>query len=419
MKQLKLKKLITKTVVFIFAFLTFMFPLSIKVSAATDIIIASVDIGYDYDDYFTKDGTSCKTTDFSNGTCHNNGICVDNTDSRCNCLRYWPSADNYEVDLMGTQCLGFARFCQWKLYGTHDRLNSSKFTDVTGVISASDTTASNIKSKLLNVSAGTHIRTGDNGHSMVVVSTTDTNIQIASCNNGTECILLSYTYTWEGFATYLAGRSGIKYAYEYAEPIISQNPDDYPVPTRLLKVTSPLMSGSDVSWVQAVLFQLGYDIEIDGYYGNNTAAAIKLFQGDNGLSVDGQCGPLTRAKLTELWEELKNPQTPCEKNGHTEEVRNYVKPTKESEGYTGDTYCSVCGELLSEGEVISKMPLTGDINSDGDINLNDVSLLAQYVAKWNIKVDETALDTSGDGSVNLTDVSLLAQYVAKWNVILN
>ncbi len=38
--------------------------------------------------------------------------------------------------------------------------------------------------------------------------------------------------------------------------------------------------------------------------------------------------------------------------GHTEEVRGRVEPTCTEDGYTGDVYCSVCGEKLRSGEVI-------------------------------------------------------------------
>ncbi len=65
---------------------------------------------------------------------------------------------------------------------------------------------------------------------------------------------------------------------------------------------------------------------------------------------------------------------------------------------------------------------TGDVNADGALNLTDVSLLAQCVAKWEIDIDLDAanisrdFDEEGSNIITLTDVSLLAQYVAKWNV---
>ena len=66
--------------------------------------------------------------------------------------------------------------------------------------------------------------------------------------------------------------------------------------TRLLKKTSPLMKGEDVKFVQQKLVDLGYDVGhsgVDGQYGNNTVNAVKEFQKDNGLSVDGIVGEKT------------------------------------------------------------------------------------------------------------------------------
>lgn len=42
---------------------------------------------------------------------------------------------------------------------------------------------------------------------------------------------------------------------------------------------------------------------------------------------------------------------PDNHKGETE-IRGYIAPTVESEGYTGDTYCLDCGELIKNGEVI-------------------------------------------------------------------
>ena len=66
--------------------------------------------------------------------------------------------------------------------------------------------------------------------------------------------------------------------------------------SRLLKKTSPLMKGEDVKFVQQKLVDLGYDIGnsgVDGQYGNDTVSAVKEFQKDYGLSVDGIVGSNT------------------------------------------------------------------------------------------------------------------------------
>ena len=48
---------------------------TMSVSAANNIIIAGIDIGYSNGSYFTKNGKSCATMSgyWSNGRCHKNG----------------------------------------------------------------------------------------------------------------------------------------------------------------------------------------------------------------------------------------------------------------------------------------------------------------------------------------------------------
>ncbi len=61
----------------------------------------------------------------------------------------------------------------------------------------------------------------------------------------------------------------------------------------------------------------------------------------------------------------------------------------------------------------------GDIDASGLCDLNDVVILAQYIAGWeNLKYVESELNTNGDpeGAVNLDDVVWLAQYVAGWEM---
>lgn len=60
------------------------------------------------------------------------------------------------------------------------------------------------------------------------------------------------------------------------------------------------MSGNITKLVQHMLVLRGYSVGsygIDGIYGNGTANAIRQLQKDNGLAVDGICGPNTFSKL--------------------------------------------------------------------------------------------------------------------------
>lgn len=61
---------------------------------------------------------------------------------------------------------------------------------------------------------------------------------------------------------------------------------------RILRLASPLMQGGDVRRVQMKLRQLtppllANDSDVDGFYGPNTETAIRQFQTDKGLDVDG------------------------------------------------------------------------------------------------------------------------------------
>lgn len=57
------------------------------------------------------------------------------------------------------------------------------------------------------------------------------------------------------------------------------------------------MSGETIKSVQKKLKSLGYLSSADGYFGSGTEAAVRAFQKNNGLSVDGKVGRKTMAKL--------------------------------------------------------------------------------------------------------------------------
>ena len=76
-----------------------------------------------------------------------------------------------------------------------------------------------------------------------------------------------------------------------------------------------------------------------------------------------------------------------------------------------DVKFSVVNGSLS---VIKFIP--GDINDDEKVNVKDLVAFAQYLAKWDVKVNELALDVNCDGKVNVKDIVRLAQYLAGWDV---
>lgn len=68
----------------------------------------------------------------------------------------------------------------------------------------------------------------------------------------------------------------------------------YTLGERLLKNTTPLMNGADVSELQKQLTLKGFSpLKIDGYFGADTEAAVKAFQKAAKIAVDGKVGSET------------------------------------------------------------------------------------------------------------------------------
>lgn len=66
----------------------------------------------------------------------------------------------------------------------------------------------------------------------------------------------------------------------------------YPIPSRLIKRTYPMMKGDDVRWIQ---YELGYrGAKLDGKYGDGTKSDVIVYQKAHGLVADGKVGPATR-----------------------------------------------------------------------------------------------------------------------------
>ena len=108
-----------------------------------------------------------------------------------------------------------------------------------------------------------------------------------------------------GYATDSSYCSSLIYDYVNRYDLRKYDPVEAEAPAhiqkrRLLKLTLPMMTGSDVVICQQILKNNGYNIGkcgCDGKYGQDTVKAVKQFQTEHGLYVDGKVGVNTWAML--------------------------------------------------------------------------------------------------------------------------
>ncbi len=149
--------------------------------------------------YFSKNGNQC-------GSCHNKGICVNNA-SPCNCLRYL-KIDGKTVDLRAVQCMGYAHYFQYMLFGDFGFTDASKqkFTKIAG--SQSSLNANSAKEYFEKykeiIHPGTHIRVRGDAHSLILLDIDygKGTITYIDANYDLHCRVNNIqTYTWQDFAS--------------------------------------------------------------------------------------------------------------------------------------------------------------------------------------------------------------------------
>lgn len=92
-------------------------------------------------------------------------------------------------------------------------------------------------------------------------------------------------------------------------------------------------------------------------------------------------------------------QTAIPATGHTEELVNAKAHTATEEGYTGDVVCSVCEEMLEEGEVVAAGHVVEEVE-EKDATCEDAGNIAHYAC--------TLCDAVFADAENITDEDALA-----------
>lgn len=152
---------------------------------------------------------------------------------------------------------------------------------------------------------------GDDKDNIVLFVTTDKNGQLSpnslrtkmktgGCQNA---IMLDCGGSSQGYmnGTYLQSENR-KVAYWICIWLKGEQQPTALCPYREPTITVTINTiGEPAKWVQWHLQKAGYNIgKLDGWFGNKSAAALMDFQKKNGLTIDGMCGKMTRAKLKEV-----------------------------------------------------------------------------------------------------------------------
>ena len=166
-----------------------------EADAANNITVCGIDIGVaagTHMNFTTQNGTKSESGYYYNG-----------------------------VYLYATQCFGFARWCQYKIFGYHSRQNQKAYYEVSvnGVsdIPAGQLTAAKLKAMISAAKPGAHLRTHENSngsaHSMIITEITDSGFSIVHANgfpnneytNYKQNYVGTYTFTWD---SYMDGKHG-------------------------------------------------------------------------------------------------------------------------------------------------------------------------------------------------------------------
>ncbi len=76
------------------------------------------------------------------------------------------------------------------------------------------------------------------------------------------------------------------------------------------------------------------------------------------------------------------------------------------------------GTMATLASVSAEGILYGNCNDDKEIDLKDSLVLRQYIAKYDVTINEEAADVVYDGKINSKDSLVLRQYLAEYDVVL-
>ncbi len=384
-----------------------------------DVVFSEFPVG----SYFSYTGEPC--------TCHNKCSYV----GGCDCISDFndPEKGGELVRLYSCQCMGFAHYMFYKLFGFVDRAqNYPETADLyysLGSLKKSEMTVENVKKLFKDVKTGANVRTTEK-HSFIVLSTDDKGMYLYHANTGIPCRVDCWYWTWEEFtATYK--NYGVEYIHmptkypastgDYIPPTVTKGPSiprtegevrvkaDVGLRLRSRPSTDgerldliPYATLLDVTELSGDWGKVEYEGQTGWVFLEYTLPVFGVSLPADRLYAYAHTPPdLSDLTVTYLQEDLTKKAVPKE-----EFTATYS--TLEAGGYTITVTC---------GEDTLTFPLQllpfGDLNGDGVITAADASLLA-WAAAGEITLtarQQEGADLTSDGKIDRDDVMAVIDYL--------
>ena len=107
-------------------------------------------------------------------------------------------------------------------------------------------------------------------------------------------------------------------------------------------------------------------------------------------------------------------------NSENPSEQKWLKEGEQPTGWTkhiykdGDLFTANSSDDLYKITMYAEWVLKGDVNSDGIFNINDVTIVQRYLAKFSVdNFNYVAADFDGNGKINILDITAMQACLAK------
>ncbi len=368
--------------------------------------------------YFTKDGTAC--------ICHNrNDINCVASGRYCNCLRF-VNIDGVDVDLLAVQCIGFARYVFYKLFGFIDADHNSHLFYNAGSISSGKVTASSVKELVSKLKPGAHIRFNltSTQHSVIVLNKNENGFTVYHANAGgngissNPCVVSTRTFTWEQFANF--AYRGIVFAhmpnnypdeYHYTE---LPSEEDRPTGTYVTTDNLNLREGAGTGFDALTVIPAGTAITVTEFYGNWAYTSYDGYNGWVSLNYINYAANLTPKVGSGIR---------VDDNGYVYGVMPSTLPTRLNSAFEDANISINCEEsqFVGTGVVVRSssgawgvVVVYGDVNGDGILSSADCLGMKKALMGKTVLDGAFALaaDFDNSGVLNTVDYKKLQLFLS-------